>query len=201
MNDFTRAHKLTNRAKIIIHSANSAWKADNVANFRLVIEKQQNNKQKQNKTKTGEKKEERWKKQRCGVGLKLCTINAVERWSSRINGAIDSLKKNNSKNSVNEFRGNEWRKEHTFYALQSRYTKSAKYDGNRMLPYLDFRCYFEANGQNHIHFWLIQVLKNIMTWYFLTFWSLSSKLELVYPPWSCGVEEQMLIFSSIQSRS
>ena len=69
------------------------------------------------------------------------------------------------------------------------------------LPYLDFRCYFEANGQNHIHFWLIQVLKNIMTWYFLTFWSLSSKLELVYPPWSCGVEEQMLIFSSIQSRS
>ena len=69
------------------------------------------------------------------------------------------------------------------------------------LRYLDFRCYFEANGQNRIHFWLIQVLKNIMTWYFLTFWSLSSKLELVYPPWSCGVEEQMLIFSSIQSRS
>ena len=31
------------------------------------------------------------------------------------------------------------------------------------LPYLDFRCYFEANGQNRIHFWLIQVLKNIMT--------------------------------------
>ena len=45
------------------------------------------------------------------------------------------FKKNNSKNSVNEFRGNEWRKEHTFYALQSRYTTSAKYDGKHMLPY------------------------------------------------------------------
>ena len=64
-----------------------------------------------------------------------------------------------------------------------------------------FPCYFEANGQNHIHFWLIQVLKNSMTWYFLTFRSLSSKLEVVYPPWPCGVEEKMLIFSSIQSRS
>ena len=32
-----------------------------------------------------------------------------------------------------------------------------------MFSYLDFRCYFEANGQNHIHFWLIQVLKNSMT--------------------------------------
>ena len=28
--------------------------------------------------------------------------------------------------------------------------------------FLDFRCYFEANGQNHIHFRLIQVLKNSM---------------------------------------
>ena len=49
-----------------------------------------------------------------------------------------------------------------------------------MFSYLDFRCYFEANGQNHIHFWLIQVLKNSMTWYFLTFRPLSSKLEFVY---------------------
>ena len=52
---------------------------------------------------------------------------------------------------------------YTFYALQNRYTTSAKYDGKHMLPYLDFRCYFEAIGQNHIHFWLIQVLKNSMT--------------------------------------
>ena len=37
-----------------------------------------------------------------------------------------------------------------------------------------------SNGQNHIHFWLIQVLKNSMTWYFLTFRPLSSKLEFVY---------------------
>ena len=64
-----------------------------------------------------------------------------------------------------------------------------------MFCYLDFRCYFEANGQNHIHFRLIQVLKNSMAWHFLTFTSPSSKLEFVYPP-CCGVEEQMLIFSS-----
>ena len=71
-------------------------------------------------------------------------------------------------------------KEHTLYALQSRYTSSAKYDAKHMFSYLDFRSYFEANGQNHIHFWLIQVLKNSMTWYFLTFRPLSSKLEFVY---------------------
>ena len=54
-------------------------------------------------------------------------------------------------------------KEHTLYALQSRYTSSAKYDAKHMFSYLDFRSYFEANGQNHIHFWLIQVLKKSMT--------------------------------------
>ena len=45
-----------------------------------------------------------------------------------------------------------------------------------------------SNGQNHIHFWLIQVLKNSMTWYFLTFRSRSSKLEFVYS----GVSPAML---------
>ena len=40
--------------------------------------------------------------------------------------------------------------------------------------YLDFRFYFEANGQNHIHFVLIQVLKNSMARHFLTFRSLSN---------------------------
>ena len=50
-----------------------------------------------------------------------------------------------------------------------------------MFCYLDFRCYFEANGQNHIHFRLIQVLKNSMALHFLTFTSPSSKLEFVYP--------------------
>ena len=53
-------------------------------------------------------------------------------------------------------------KEHTLYALQSRYTSSAKtstkYHAKHMFSYLDFRRYFEANGQNHIHFWLIQAL-------------------------------------------
>ena len=99
------------------------------------------------------------------------------------------------------FHGNEWMKEHN-YNLQNADTRPCLQSRTQnMFCYLDFRCYFEANGQNHIHFWLIQVLKNSMTWYFLTFRSLSSKLEFVYPQWSCGVEEQMLIFSSIQSRS
>ena len=35
-------------------------------------------------------------------------------------------------------------KEHTLYALQSRYTSLAKYDEKHMFSYLDFRCYFEA---------------------------------------------------------
>ena len=34
---------------------------------------------------------------------------------------------------------------------------------------LDFRCYFETNSQNHIHFRLLQVLKNSMAWHFITF--------------------------------
>ena len=67
-----------------------------------------------------------------------------------------------------------------------------------MFCYLDFRCYFEANGQNHIHFRLIQFLKNSIAWHFLTFTSPSSKLEFVYPP-CCGVEEKMLIFSSVNT--
>ena len=37
--------------------------------------------------------------------------------------------------------------------------------------------------------------KNSLAWHFVTFTSPSSKLEFVYPP-CCGVEEQMLIFSS-----
>ena len=40
----------------------------------------------------------------------------------------------------------EWMKEDTLYALQSRYTSSEKYDAKHMFSYLDFRCYFEANG-------------------------------------------------------
>ena len=66
------------------------------------------------------------------------------------------------------------------YALQSRNASSAKWFAKHMFSYLDFRCYFEANGQNHIHFRLIQVLKNSMAWHFLTFRSLSYKLEFVY---------------------
>jgi len=84
------------------------------------------------------------------------------------------------------------------YTLQSRNTLSAKWFAKHMFSYLDFRCYFEVNGQNHIHFRLMQVLKSSMGWHFLTLRSLSYKLEFVYmyPPWSCGLEEQMLIISS-----
>ena len=59
-----------------------------------------------------------------------------------------------------------------------------------------FLFWSEAISQNHIHFPLIQVLKNSMTWHFLTFTSPSSKVEFLYPRPCCGVEEQMLIFSS-----
>ena len=58
-----------------------------------------------------------------------------------------------------------------------------------MFCYLGFRSYFEANGQNHIHFRLRQFLKNSIAWHFLTFTSPFSKLEFAYPP-CCGVEEK-----------
>ena len=95
------------------------------------------------------------------------------------------------------FHGNEWMKEHN-YALQNADTRARLQSRTQniiMFCYLDFRCYFEANGQNHIHVRLIQFLKNSIAWHFLTFTSPSSKLEFVYPP-CCGVEEQMLILSS-----
>ena len=52
-------------------------------------------------------------------------------------------------------------KEHN-YAFQNTDTlsSSAKLDTKHMFCYLDFGCYFEANGQNHIHFRLIQFIKN-----------------------------------------
>ena len=93
---------------------------------------------------------------------------------------------------------NEWKnmKEHD-YACQNADTRPRLQSRTQnMFCYLDFCCYFEANGQNHIHFRLIQFLKNSMAWHFLTFTSPSSKLLFVYSPCS-GVEEQMLIFSPI----
>ena len=96
------------------------------------------------------------------------------------------------------FHGNEWMKEHNYVlqTLQNDHTRPRVQSRTQnMFCYLDFCCYFEANGQNHIHFRLIQVLKNSMAWHFLTFTSPSSKLEFVYSP-CCGAEEQMLTFSS-----
>ena len=52
-------------------------------------------------------------------------------------------------------------KEHN-YALQNADTRPRLQSRTQKFCYLDFRCYFEANGQNHIHFRLIQVLKNSM---------------------------------------
>ena len=95
------------------------------------------------------------------------------------------------------FHGNERMKEHNYASqtLQNDDTRPRLQRRTQNICFVDFRCYFEANGQNHIHFRLIQVLKNSMAWRFLTFTSPSSKLEVVYPP-CCWVEEQMLIFSS-----
>ena len=95
------------------------------------------------------------------------------------------------------FHGNEWMKEHN-YAFQhadTRPRQCPRLQRRTQNICLDFLCYFEANGQNHIHFRLIQVLKNSMAWHSLTFTSPSRKMEFVYPP-CCGVEEQMLTFSS-----
>ena len=64
-----------------------------------------------------------------------------------------------------------------------------------MFSYLDFYCYFEANGQNHIHFWPMQVLKNSMAWHFLTFRSFQIT-NLYIPRDLLESEEKLLIFSS-----
>ena len=119
--------------------------------------------------------------------MELPPANAVK-LLSHINQAIDSEKMN------------EWKNIHcTLY----------KADTPRMRNTTQNICFlisisaitdFEANSQNYINFRLVQVLQNSMAWHFLTFRSLSSKLEFVYPPWS-RVEEQMLIFLSIHSPS
>ena len=81
------------------------------------------------------------------------------------------------------FHGNEWMKEHN-YAFQNADT----------LPLLQRRtqsiCFvisisaviLKRMVKNHIHFRLIQVLKNSMAWHFLTFTSASSKLDFCISP-------------------
>ena len=92
------------------------------------------------------------------------------------------------------FHGNKWMKEHN-YAFQNVDTRPRLQSRTQNICFVISICCFEANGQNHIHFRLIQFLKNSIAWHFFTFTSPSSKLEFVYPPcW--GVEERMLIFSS-----
>ena len=110
------------------------------------------------------------------------------RWSCCINPAIFTVKINN----VNAYSMamNEWKNVIKLYKTPIHVLVCKV---GRKTHVLDFHCYFEANGQNHIHFRLIQVLKNSMAWHFLTFTSPSSKLEFVYPP-CCGVEKQMLTF-------
>ena len=51
-------------------------------------------------------------------------------------------------------------KEHS-YALQTpRHVLVCKEGRKTYVCYLNYCCYFQANGQNHIHFRLIKVLKN-----------------------------------------
>ena len=51
-------------------------------------------------------------------------------------------------------------KEHN-YAFQNADTRPGMQSRTQnMFCYLDFRCYFEENGQNYIHFRLTQFLKN-----------------------------------------
>ena len=63
-----------------------------------------------------------------------------------------------------KFHGNNSMKEHIMlyktpiHVLVCKLKENAK----RMFCYLNFCCYFEADGQNHIHFQLIHVLKNSM---------------------------------------
>ena len=94
------------------------------------------------------------------------------------------------------FHGNEWMKEHN-YAFQIADTRPLLQRRTQNICFVISisAVVLKRMVKNHIHFRLIQVLKNSMAWHFLTFSSPSSKLEFVYPPY-CGVEEQMLIFSS-----
>ena len=100
-----------------------------------------------------------------------------------------------------KFYGNNSMKEHN-YALQNADAcprLQSRMQNIIMFCYLNFCCYFEANGQNHIHFQLIQVLKKSMAWYFLTITAPSSKLEFVYHP-CYWVKEQMLFNAGMSQR-
>ena len=94
------------------------------------------------------------------------------------------------------FHGNKWMKEHN-YAFQNADTRPRLQSRTQNICFVISisAVILKRMVKNHIHFRLIQVLKNSIAWHFLTFTSPSSKLEFVYPP-CCGVEEQMLIFSS-----
>ena len=75
-------------------------------------------------------------------------------------------------------------KEHNYVlqTLQNDHTRPRVQSRTQnMFCYLDFCCYFEANGQNHIHFRLIQVLKNSMAWHFLLSHHLLESWNLYIP--------------------
>ena len=74
-------------------------------------------------------------------------------------------------------------------------SSSAKYDAKHMFSYLHFWCYFEANGQNHINFRPIQILKNSMAWHFLTFRSFQITFQ------EAGICISPVIFWSQKSNS
>ena len=78
-------------------------------------------------------------------------------------------------------------KEHN-HALQNAYTRPCLQSRTQNICFVISISFLVWSYQsNHIHFPLIQVLKNSMTWHFLTFTSPSSKREFVHPP-CCGVK-------------
>ena len=71
------------------------------------------------------------------------------------------------KKNVNAFHGDELMEEHNYALQKADKPRLRSSTQKHMFCYLDFRCNFEANDQNHIHFRLIQVLKNGMIWHYI----------------------------------
>ena len=57
--------------------------------------------------------------------------------------ALLTVKNNNNNKNRTHFMAT-WMKEHTLYALQNRYTSSAKYDAKHIFSYLVFSCYLRV---------------------------------------------------------
>ena len=113
-----------------------------------------------------------------------------------------TVKKNSNKNRTHFMAMNEWKKIHCM--LYKAIHLACKVQNICFLISIKAVTLKLMVKKNYIHFWLIQVLKN-STWHDI--FSLSDhfpaswNLYTVYPPWFCGVKEEIPIFSSIQSQS